>query len=56
MQYIDVSGKPPMSCAANVPQVKYSAAYSTEREFGKKRHCVTSTVSEEFDYVKPFRG
>ena len=32
MQYIDVSGKLPMCCAANAPQVRYSAAYPTGRE------------------------
>lgn len=27
---IDVSGKLPMCCAANAPQVRYSAAYPTD--------------------------
>ena len=32
MQYIDVSGKLPMCCAANPPRVRYSAAYPTRAE------------------------
>ena len=36
----------PMAGAANVPPVKYSAAYSTWRAFGGKRYCVALTVSE----------
>ena len=32
MQQIDMSGKLPMCCAGNVPQVRYSAAYPTGAE------------------------
>ena len=32
MQYIDVSGKLPMCCAAKVPRVRCSAAYPTGAE------------------------
>ena len=32
MQQIDMSGKLPMCCAADVPRVRYSAAYPTSAE------------------------
>jgi len=36
MQYINMSGKLPMGIAANLPRVRYSAAYPTGRELGTK--------------------
>ena len=42
MQYINMSGKLPMGIAANLPQVRYSAAYPTDAPeklcFGGKPH------------------
>jgi len=37
-------------------RMKYSAAYSTGREFGKKCYCVTLTVSEGSDPLKSRGG
>ena len=36
-------------------KVRYSAAYSMGREFGKKCYCVTLTVSEGSDPLKSHR-
>jgi len=35
MQQIDMSGNLPMRCVANLPRVRYSAAYSKGRELMK---------------------
>ena len=34
MCFINMSGKELMGCAAEMPQVRYSTAYPTGREFG----------------------
>jgi len=56
MQQIDMSNEKPMVSAANAPRVRYSAAYSTGREFGKKCYCVTLTVAEGSDPLKSSFG
>ena len=41
MQYIDVSGKLPMCCAANAPRMRYSAAYPTDAPAPQASGCLS---------------
>ena len=51
MQYINMSGNLPMRCVANLPRVRYSAAYPTGRERRKK--CRRGGIVKPIDSIVP---